>query len=332
MTGEVDRLNEKNVVSAMSQNRWLVEVSERLFDIFEDEEWVDEEVREQMESISEFSDQVWQKYHASDGYDVEAIQSMDPGDHPELQEELDRNTTQEVQTELARTLDRHAGEALNYTRELLDQLEGNEDVVDDLETATEAIRGAIEESMAGYPAADVDINYEVLAEHVEGEFDYAEMASELNPERMATYIASEMNVEYERIASEIDVDEEEVARYIDEKEIADALDESRLAQEIEVSAIDQEFYEAMFDFADRVGQGAKTAEEAYEELLDRYESAVESYESLGGDVEDFIETFGEKRRQINSSVESLEQTVEQSQSRVEELDRRMQGVKDRLGR
>lgn len=333
MSGDIDRLNEKNVVSAMSQNRWLVEVSQRLFDIFEEEDWVDEETIEEMEEISEFSDRVWERYHTSEGYDIESIQSMDPGDHPELLDNIDSRTTEEVQRELSTTLDKHTGEALQYTRELLNHLEGNEKVLEDLETVREAVREAVEDSMAdSVNGSEIDIDYQVLARHVGEEFDYAAMTSELNPERMATYIASEMNVDYERIASEIDLNEREVARYIDEKEIAEALDESQLAQEIDISAIDNEFYDAMLDFAERVGQGTQKAEDAYEQLLDKYEDAVESYESLGGDVEQFVETFGQRKRAINSSIDSLEETVEQGQSRVNELDQRMQDVKDRLGR
>ena len=90
-----DKLAEKRLISAWAENQWPVELTQKLFDVHG--RWLDQDTRQEFESqlddISSDLENLEQNFTTeNNGYDTEAIRSLDIKERKRLSEELYENT------------------------------------------------------------------------------------------------------------------------------------------------------------------------------------------------------------------------------------------------
>ncbi|MFB6159219.1 MAG: hypothetical protein ABEJ95_06215 [Candidatus Nanohalobium sp.] len=226
-----EKLREKSVIAAIVENRWTVELTENIFDLFEDTEWVDEDTREEVRRIHDDTEEVLNEFELLNGYDTDKIRSLDESAQRNRIHELAKNTR----------------DALEYSNKLLSQVEGHYDVVDELRNIVENEVEAAFEDYDGFPV-DVELNYGDVAQQLEQNLNYEKLGEEIGSEEFAALVAADLEVNESKIASSLEVNEELIADYLDEQKIGEYVTvETRFNGNVNV---DKNTLEAAFEDAD----------------------------------------------------------------------------------
>jgi hypothetical protein len=232
-----------DLVSAVAQNKFTVELGYKLFEIFEDTDKVDQEDYEEVEDIHGTTLELVEQFSDGRKYHIEAMKQLPP----------------EERNEVAKDLDRMTEKVLGHSRRLLRDLEpgvGEQpteyDFDEYFERMAQVVREEISDATPEYPAPEVDmeIDYEMVARELESELDLGvELDTETIVDQLAVGIAGrlepevEVDMNAEDVAREVDLAEEEVARYLDVDETEIPVDESRVADGVSESRIGYELDE-----------------------------------------------------------------------------------------
>ncbi|QGA80802.1 hypothetical protein [Candidatus Nanohalobium constans] len=202
-------IGEKAVIEAFDTNRWTVEITENLFDLFEDSRFIDDETRERVKTLHEqkenAKEELWDEEDRS--YRVEHILNMD----------------EDKQEDYARALQSNTQEAVRYAADFFDSVGMYQNVVADIGDVVSNEVAAAFENYEGGPV-NIDPDYSTFARHLEQNIDYDRLDADIDTNELAALVAAELGVpgvDESRIAAEMDVDEEIVASYLDEEEIAE---------------------------------------------------------------------------------------------------------------
>ena len=142
-------VNEKDVISAISQNLWAVDFTESLYELHG--HWVDDISDEDIDEITAPIQGVMDELHTESGYDADRIRSMDESEQEQIVNTLDRNTTR----------------AANYFEQIHQRVQGQQDTrrllenqLPDLinQSVQNTFQTLVDEGDLNFTGGDVDVS------------------------------------------------------------------------------------------------------------------------------------------------------------------------------
>lgn len=123
-----DIIDEKDLVSSISQNLWIVDFTSQLYDLHG--HWVDDISDQDIEEIDNTLQNAIDEFHTSEGYDIDRINSLS-------NEEL---------RDRARELDQAGSQAANYFDQIYQRTQGHQDLSSQIpDIIDESIRATFED-------------------------------------------------------------------------------------------------------------------------------------------------------------------------------------------
>lgn len=167
MSDRRDIIDEKDLVSSISQNLWIVDFTSQLYDLHG--HWIDEISDEDIEEVDSTLQSAVDEFHTSDGYDLDRINSLN-------NEEL-RNRAQE--------LDQAGSQAADYFDQIYQRAQGQQDLSSEIPNIIDAsVRNTFEELVndVDFSEGDTYVTTEVDDETLNQIYSVVEESIEANIE------------------------------------------------------------------------------------------------------------------------------------------------------
>lgn len=230
-----EKLDEKAVIQSITENRWVVEVTENLFDLFEDTEWIDSETRDEVNDLWENTQSVLDEFELPNGYDTDKIRSLDSDQRKNITDKLAKDTSN----------------AIEYNTQLLTRVSGQHDVVERLPSIVRSEVDAVFEDNDDV-VVEPEFDYGDFAAVLENHIDYGQFDADIDTDELAATVAAdvdatthldvdeaelaaELGVTGQSIAQYLEIDEEEIAYHLEEKKIGEGVDAAEVGRNVSIS-------------------------------------------------------------------------------------------------